>query len=82
MAVRKSGKTPKRLLAEVRCGAACIAILAALWIVPLALAQSDKAWFEGKTIQLLVASGAGATTDFGARLARLADDRSPLWSGA
>jgi tripartite-type tricarboxylate transporter receptor subunit TctC len=31
-------------------------------------AQSSKPFYDGKTIQLLVASGPGATTDFGARL--------------
>ena len=42
--------------------------LALLVRVPLALAQTEKNWFDGKVIQLLVASGAGATTDIGARL--------------
>jgi tripartite-type tricarboxylate transporter receptor subunit TctC len=31
-------------------------------------AQSSKPFYDGKTVQLLVASGPGATTDFGARL--------------
>jgi len=31
-------------------------------------AQADKSFFEGKTMQLLVASGPGATTDISARL--------------
>jgi tripartite-type tricarboxylate transporter receptor subunit TctC len=43
-------------------------LTAILASAPSAVAQSDKSWFEGKTIQLLVASGPGATTDFGARL--------------
>jgi tripartite-type tricarboxylate transporter receptor subunit TctC len=33
-----------------------------------ARAQGNKPFFEGKTIQLLVASGPGATTDISARL--------------
>jgi len=48
--------------------AGAIVAFALLARVPLATAQTDKHWFEGKTIQLLVASGAGATTDIGARL--------------
>ena len=43
-------------------------ILFTLWSAPFASAQTDKPWFEGKTIQLLVASGPGATTDISARL--------------
>jgi tripartite-type tricarboxylate transporter receptor subunit TctC len=34
----------------------------------LALAQGPKSFYEGKTIQLLVSSGPGATTDISARL--------------
>jgi tripartite-type tricarboxylate transporter receptor subunit TctC len=37
-------------------------------MLPNAEAQDDKAFFAGKAIQLLVASGPGATTDISARL--------------
>lgn len=35
---------------------------------PLALAQSAKPFYEGKTLNIVVASGPGASTDIGARL--------------
>jgi len=37
-------------------------------IVPSAQAQGPKSFYEGKTIQILVAAGPGATTDISARL--------------
>jgi len=44
-------------------------MIMALWAAPYcAPAQADKPLFDGKTIQLLVASGPGATTDISARL--------------
>jgi tripartite-type tricarboxylate transporter receptor subunit TctC len=44
-------------------------LLTAMTLAPSwSLAQSDKPFYEGKTIQLFVSSGPGATTDISARL--------------
>jgi tripartite-type tricarboxylate transporter receptor subunit TctC len=56
-----------RLRKPILCAAIWCAILL-LRIPQLGLAQTDKLFFEGKTMQLLVASGPGATTDISARL--------------
>jgi len=52
----------------LNCAAACLLLLTVLGNATFVVAQTDKNWFDGKVIQLLVASGAGATTDIGARL--------------
>jgi len=46
----------------------CIFLLALTGSAPRAQGQGGKPIYEGKTIQLLVASGPGATTDISARL--------------
>ena len=53
---------------QIRDTAAYCAVL--IWFVGAQglWAQADKSFFEGKTMQLLVASGPGATTDISARL--------------
>ena len=43
-------------------------ILLGIALPAQALAQGAKPFFEAKTIQVIVSSGAGATTDFTARL--------------
>jgi tripartite-type tricarboxylate transporter receptor subunit TctC len=48
--------------------AALVASVVLVSFAQRAQAQLDKAFFQGKTIQLLVASGPGATTDISARL--------------
>jgi tripartite-type tricarboxylate transporter receptor subunit TctC len=53
---------------RIRYAALCYAILAGLTGYQAARAQAERPFFEGKTIQLLVASGPGATTDISARL--------------
>jgi tripartite-type tricarboxylate transporter receptor subunit TctC len=45
-----------------------VAVVMAVLFPSLIYAQSVKPFYEGKTIQLLIASGPGATTDFSARL--------------
>jgi tripartite-type tricarboxylate transporter receptor subunit TctC len=45
-----------------------IGLLVLIGSKPIARAQESKLFYEGKTIQLLVASGPGATTDISARL--------------
>jgi tripartite-type tricarboxylate transporter receptor subunit TctC len=45
-----------------------VVLTAAVSSLSLALAQGTKPFYEGKTIQLLVSSGPGATTDISARL--------------
>jgi tripartite-type tricarboxylate transporter receptor subunit TctC len=52
---------------QILSAAVCFSILI-LNAPQRAWAQADKRFFEGKTIQLLVASGPGATTDISARL--------------
>lgn len=52
---------------QILSAAVCFSILI-LNTSQRAWAQADKRFFEGKTIQLLVASGPGATTDISARL--------------
>jgi tripartite-type tricarboxylate transporter receptor subunit TctC len=52
---------------QILSAAVCFSILI-LNAPQRARAQADKRFFEGKTIQLLVASGPGATTDISARL--------------
>ena len=56
-----------RRRAQILSAAVCFSILI-LNAPQRAWAQADKRFFEGKTIQLLVASGPGATTDISARL--------------
>jgi tripartite-type tricarboxylate transporter receptor subunit TctC len=53
---------------QSRDSAACLAILVVFVGAQRSWAQSDKSFFEGKTVQLLVSSGPGATTDISARL--------------
>jgi tripartite-type tricarboxylate transporter receptor subunit TctC len=53
---------------QILSAATCSAILALLALPQGARAQADRPFFEGKTMQLLVASGPGATTDISARL--------------
>lgn len=48
--------------------ATCIAVLICLASAENARPQADRAFYDGKTIQMLVASGPGATTDISARL--------------
>jgi tripartite-type tricarboxylate transporter receptor subunit TctC len=52
-----------------RCRLVCFITGIALWSLSCAaFAQPDPAFFDGKTIRFLVASGPGATTDISARL--------------
>jgi tripartite-type tricarboxylate transporter receptor subunit TctC len=53
---------------RIRSALICCALLACLSAAHAAQAQADRPFFEGKTMQLLVASGPGATTDISARL--------------
>ena len=53
---------------QSRDSAVCLAILVVFVGAQGSWAQADKSFFEGKTMQLLVASGPGATTDISARL--------------
>ena len=57
-------KSRRRQILDALCGA----ILVVFGGAQESRAQADKSVFEGKTMQLLVASGPGATTDISARL--------------
>jgi tripartite-type tricarboxylate transporter receptor subunit TctC len=60
---RKKSRRRKLILETAVCFSLAVSVGAqASW------AQADKSFFEGKTMQLLVASGPGATTDISARL--------------
>ncbi|HEV8724181.1 MAG TPA: tripartite tricarboxylate transporter substrate-binding protein [Candidatus Binatia bacterium] len=63
MLVRKDSARRKRPAAFV-----CLFLLALISSKESAEAQEDKAFYAGKAIQLLVASGPGGTTDVSARL--------------
>ena len=54
-------RRPRPVLCTVLC-------LAVFLFAAKAQAQTEKSFFQGKTVQLLVASGPGATTDISARL--------------
>ncbi|HXK27926.1 MAG TPA: hypothetical protein VJ646_06705, partial [Candidatus Binatia bacterium] len=43
-------------------------LIALIGATSLAQAQESKPFYEGKTVQIVVASGPGASTDIGARL--------------
>src|SRR6266545_5368669 len=45
-----------------------VSLLLFIGSMPQGQAQGNRSFYEGKTIQLLVASGPGATTDISARL--------------
>jgi tripartite-type tricarboxylate transporter receptor subunit TctC len=66
--MRRNGSTDHRALFFITPIVVILSLLPRLFLAESARAQSARPFYEGKTIQILVAAGPGATTDISARL--------------